>query len=200
MSTLTNQMQAAMNERFTVKRLDTIIHNVKGAMIDAAKRIEKRPSLKGCDALEKTQTHPLIKQNKDDGGFNLMQMAVGGGSFLSAAADVATDMYANRKATQVRLQDFEPLTPKQELSIREANKNDLEIFFNMEQKLLELAAYQSCGVTDIRIDRDSNKIYPWEELATPKFNKKLSPEEIAALEKSALQFANSPHAPMKLAM
>lgn len=200
MTALANQMQAAMNERFTIKRLDVMMQQVKGAMIDAANRIEKRPSLKGCDALAKTQSHPLIQQNKDDSGFNMMQMAVGGGSLLSAAADVATDMYANRKETFARPQDFKPLTPKQELSIRESNKNDLAIFFNMEQKLMELAAYQSCGIKDIRIDRQTNSIYPWEEMGTPKFNKKLTPEEIAALEKSALQFANSPRAPVKLAM
>lgn len=198
MSALTNQMQTAMNERFTIKRLDVMMQQVKGAMIDAANRIEKRPSLKGCDALQKTQSHALIRQNKDDSGFNIMQMAVGGGSLISTALDVATDMYANRKETRVRLQDIEPLTPKQELAIRDSNRNDLELFFNMEQKLLELATYQSCGVTDIRIDRDTNVIYPWEAMETPKFNKKLTPEEIAVLEKSALQFANSPYAPLKL--
>lgn len=200
MSTLGNQMQTAMNQRFTIKRLDTMLHNVKGAMIDAANRIEKRPSLKGCDALEKTQTHSLIIANKDDSGFNMMQIAVGGGSLLSAAADVAVDAYANRKETMVRMQDFEKLTPKQEMKIREDNKNDLEIFFNMEQKLMELEAFQSCGVKDIRIDRDTNAIFPWEELASPKFNKKLSPDEMAALEQTVLQFTNSPRAPMKMAM
>jgi len=201
MTTFDNQMQNAMNDHFAVVRVDKMIATVEaeiasdlGGMLDASARIEDRPSLDGCKALEKTQSHGLVKASKSNDGFNLMGMALGGGGLLETIADVALDSFVNRKSTRARPQDKQKLKPKNEAKIRAANNDDLGLFFQkerrvfaMEQRLLELKAFQSCKVENVRIDAKADKIYPWEDLA-PKYNMKLTKDEVLAHDNETLAF------------
>lgn len=238
MTQLSSQMQGKMNQSLKTARIDTMIQNAKGAMIDAANRIEKRPSLKGCVALKKTQSHNLIKSNKDDSSFQMMQMAISGGGVAEIAADVAVDTYANRKATQMRPQDSVKLTPKQEAKIRDDNMNDMKLFFSVAEQLETLeflkqnSGHEMSADLHAVIDTKNNEIVgvKFEQHSmTPKYNphmtpeqlqkfeaknakdridfkqtgitKKhdisLSPSEIEAIERSALQFASTPKLSMR---
>lgn len=206
MSTLSQQMQGAMNQSLKTARIDTMIKNAKGAMIDAANRIEKRPSLKGCDALEKTSGHSLIKANKDDSGFQMMGMALGGGSALEVAADIAVDTYSNRRATQIRPQDERELSPKEEARIRQDNMNDLKKFFSVAEQLetLELLkdtcdndqiSPNSNGYWNAIINTDKNDIVgvQFEETGMqPSLKKSMPAVDKMKAECEALQFSQSP--------
>lgn len=199
MSHFAENMQEAMNENFTTLRVDGMIEQVERQMISTAETIEKRPSVDGCDALKKTQNNSVVKRNKDDSGFQLMQMATAGGSTASMAADMAVDSYANRKATRARPQDKMQLSQKQKNEIKIANQTDLRLFQNLEQRLLTLQAFQSCGVTNVRLNKKTDQIIPLDEMTTPEFNKKLTPDEQQELAKT-LNFSNSPSAPPKMVM
>lgn len=195
MTALSQQMQGAMNQKLKTARIDTMISNAKGAMIDAANRIEKRPSLDGCNALEKTSNHSLIKANKDDSTFQFMQMAATGGSALEMAADVAMDTYANRKATQIRPQDSIELSPKHEAQIRQDNANDMKLFFSIADQLSNLEFLKENSGIDNKsdlhavIDTNSDEIIGVKDMKfeqhgmTPKFNPNMTPEEVQKLEK-----------------
>lgn len=199
MSHFAENMQAAMDENFTTLRVDGMVEQVERQMCAAAERIEKRPSVDGCDALKKTQGHSVVMRSKDDSGFQMMQIATGGGSLASVATDVAIDTYADRKATRARPQDKMKLSQKQTNNIKHDNQTDLRLFFALEQRLLTLQAFKSCGVENVRLDKKSDRITPLEDMTTPEFNKKLTPEEQQELAK-ALKFSNSPSSPMKMAM
>jgi hypothetical protein len=199
MSHFAQNMQEAMNQDFTTLRVDEMVQQVERQMCAAAERIEKRPSVDGCDALKKTQSHSVVLRNKDDSGFQLMQMATGAGSMASMAADVAVDTYANRKATRARPQDKKQLSPKQKNNIKHDNQTDLRLFQSLEQRVLELYAFKSCGVENVRLDKKSDRITPLEDMGTPQFDKKLTVEEQQELAKT-LNFTNSPPAPRKMAM
>jgi hypothetical protein len=200
MSEFATNMQQAMDQNFTTLRIDAMIEQVERQMIAAADRIEKRPSLDGCDALKKVSSNGLVQRNKDDSGFQMMQMATGGGSMISAIGDVALDAYGSRKATQARPQDTAKLSPKQQGKVKSDNQADLRLFFAMEQRALQLYSFKSCGVEHVKLDRKADKIFPWEEITKPEFNRKLSAEEQLELAET-LKFANTPKsAPMKMAM
>ena len=196
MSAISNNMQAEMNRRFTVTRLDVLTKKTEAIMLAAAERIEKRPSLPGCDALKKTQSHELVLRDKDDAGATFLNGAVsmpGLSAMMDTAVDIVEETYGKRKATFERPQDKISLSPKQECQIRTENQNDLELFYNMEQRLLELQAFQSCRIDTVRIDMETDTMIPWETVSTPKYDMKLTPEEHEEMRKT-LQFANKPHA------
>ncbi len=192
MSNISNQMQAVMDKRFTVTRLEVLTKKTEAIMLAAAERIEKRPSLPGCDAMEKTQSHSLVIHNKDDAGATFLNGAVsipGLSSTLDTALDMTEETYGKRRATFERPQDRIELSEKEECQIRTDNQNDLELFFNMEQRLMQLQAFQSCRVDAVRIDTENDTLIPWEGMATPQYDMEMTPEEHEEMRK-ALNFAN----------
>jgi hypothetical protein len=192
MSNIANQMQAVMDKRFTVTRLEVLTKKTEAIMLAAAERIEKRPSLPGCDALEKTQSHSLVLRDKDDAGATFLNSAVsipGLSATMDTALDISEETYGKRKATFDRSQDRLELSEKEECQIRTENQNDLELFFNMEQRLMQLQAFQSCRVEAVRIDTENDTLIPWEGMATPQYDMKMTPEEHEEM-REALKFAS----------
>jgi len=200
MSALASQMQAKMNQHLAVKRVDTMIKNAERKMLACADRIEKRPSVGGCDALEKVQSHSLVIRSKDSAGSMILGAAMGIPGLsdtAEAVVDAGEQLYSDSKMANTRHQDHEEYSDSAIAEIKADNQSDLKAFYQAEQLAMQLYAFKSCGVDHVKIDDINNEIYPWDEIASPQYNKKLTPEEIAELEK-AVQFTNTPAPPMRM--
>ena len=190
MTVLNEQMQGAMDAHFSNIRIDTMIEKVQGHMLQVAEDIRIRPSFDGCDALEKTQNHSLVKRNKDDSGFKLMEMASGGGSLISMAVGEAVDVYSNRKATQARPQDKKKYSAKQEAAIRDKNCQSLTLFQNLNERLNTLQAFKSCGVTRVDI-KQNDELRPSMEKMNHDYKADNKPSHDTELEQ-AVHFRQTP--------
>lgn len=160
---MANQMQSRMDDLMTGIRLESALKLVQVQMLAAAERIEKRPALKGCDALKRTQSHTLVQNSKDAGPSIMVSAAIGTPGLTDtadAAMDAAEQLYSDGKTGRARVQDRRELTPKQEAQYRDDNKNDLALFLNLENKMLALQAFASCGVTHVDILNSRDEIRP----------------------------------------
>lgn len=176
---LHSQMQQQMNARFTGVRLDTMLRKIQGKMLAAAQRIEARPHVEGCKALDYVSGHQLVIQNKNDPSAMVAGFAMGIPGLsetMDTMVDVGEKLYDDL-TKNLRPQDEMKLSPKQEARILQENEADLNFFRMLEEKWLQLLAFKSCGVTELRIDGVKDTLIPVESMKTPSFERDLTPEQ-----------------------
>ena len=204
MTALSSQMQQKMNEHFTVARIDTLITKTKAIIVNAAQEIERRPSLKGCNALAETSRHPVVIANKDESSATLMSIAApipGLSEFQEAIVNVTEDRISNRKSVHSRPQDLKRYTPKQEREIREEIAKYLAMFRQADEKLQELEAFKSCNIESVYIDSKNDRLIPVDEMEMPKYTMKMDKTELHQELERVTGFrrsANIPNAPKAL--
>jgi hypothetical protein len=173
MTTLSNQMQAKMTMRLHELRQKTLAR-----MGETGERIKNRPQLKGDNSFSKIKHHPVMQ--RDDDGAMIMSFAMGIpglNGMIETVADVALEMYGDRKATHDRPQDRKLYTPKQEASIRDGNRQDLALFMDLDDKLNTLNTYIAQGYT-LGLDWNGELI-PYDEIDMPTFKPQMHKPEMA---------------------
>ncbi len=195
MTALSQQMQGKMT-----LVLNDLRHKTLARMTERGERIKNRPAVD--DSFKQIQSHQVMQKNDD--GATILGAAIGIPGLEGVAesvADVAIELYGDRKATFARPQDDEELSPKQKLKIREENRMDLEVFQNLDDKLNTLNTYIAQGY---KLGLDWNgELIPWEEIDTPKQTMKITPEEELGLRADNLNHApamNLNRAPTSMSM
>lgn len=151
---LNTEMQAKMTMRLTELR-----NRIMSKMTSAGERIMARPQLKGDDSLSKIQSHQVMQKNEDGAMIVGFSMGVPG---LSGAAetmaDVAIELYGDRRATHMRPQDDMEYSMKSEAQIREDNERDLALFMNLNYKLDIVTGALASGSLWALLDQNTGEL------------------------------------------
>ncbi|PCI00796.1 MAG: hypothetical protein COB76_02745 [Alphaproteobacteria bacterium] len=145
MSNPDQQRQAQLQAQMTVS-LNELRAKTATQMIEALDRIEQRPRIKGDGALPTLAGDSRL--NRDTSGGMLIGAAMGipGLSGMTEAAiDIGAELFGSRKATRARPQDNNVLSIKEMATIRDKNKQDIQLFASLGEKLNLLDTYISSG-------------------------------------------------------
>lgn len=136
---------AEMQAQMTVA-LEKLRQEVVTQMGDTVERMQKRPRLKGDQALPTIAGDSRL--NRDDSGSMILDAAIGVpglSSGVEAVMNVATELYGSRDATRARPQDKKDLSFKEMASIRDKNKQDLSLYHMLGEKLNLITTYIASG-------------------------------------------------------
>ena len=161
-------VEAAREEILQTKLTESLENLRRRAAVELVEVYEAYGKLPRLEGEKNTPTLAGERRvSKDDGAFTLLSSMIGIpglSEMANFAADVALDMFGNRKATRMRPQDTKPYNAKQQAYIKDKKAQLIKQLQKLAEKIDLVDAMMSCGHKTAAII--NGKLIPLEEAAS----------------------------------